>query len=489
MNIFGGFKFLCFLFLLLGNILGSVAEESACKNATDILNKFWDKMNHMQHGTVILINLKNYYCAACAKYLPTWLYVQEEIEKVEMGNVTLFTFDCACSTIMPYCVAFHIEYYPTFRLVYPVYKKDLEDKHVNYIEPMTPIGGHLYEGSLTLAYQETSRVNSIGDVQNMLKTKLCTNILFNSSLLKSCVADAVVQDTEFASTRYVFENLDGSRHLRIQKWNMEKKKQDVENDIMLGLLFTLRNNVTNENDVNLEKIQTLILMLETLTDVYPHLAEDINKIITTINNTSFPISRTEWQKLVDGMQINDYRVQEKLEFKVCEEDMLLCSFWMLYHKLSIYSLLHDSKRYLFFRDLIVQYTKDYLNCQECIQHFLDIQKKCYFGACSIHSAELLVIFLWRVHNSVTLRTVCESISLDLENASKQKTVKGKFLNVDVAFPSEKQCSQCRVGPGLTFISTNFVKNFKNNLYSEEHFDAIDAFDISQVIQYLIAYYE
>lgn len=489
MNVFGELKFLCFLFLLLGNIFSAVAEEAACKNATVILSSFWEKMNNAQHGTVIYINLKNYYCAACAKYLPTWLYLQEEMEKVEMGNVTLFTFDCACSSIMPYCVAFHIEFYPTFRIVYPVYKKDLDDKKVNYIDPLTPIGGQLYEGNLTLAYQETDRMNSISDIQRMLKQKLCNNILFNSSLLKSCVTDTVVEEAGFTNARYMFENLNGAKNLRSQKWNIEKKEHSVENDIFLGLLFTLRNNVTKGNDVNLENIQTLLLMLETLTAVYPHLSEDINKTIASINSMNFPVSRTEWQSAVGEMQIKDYKVQEKLAFTVCEEDMLLCSFWMLYHKLSIHSLLHDSNRYLFFRDLIVKYTKEYLNCQECIQHFLDIQKKCYFGACSIQSAELLVIFLWRVHNSVTLRTVCESITVDLENASKLKTVKGKYVNVDVAFPSEKQCPQCRVGPGLTYISLNFVKNFKNNLYSEEHFDAIDAFDISQVIQYLIRYYE
>lgn len=480
---------LCFLFLLLGNIFYTVAEEAACKNATTILSSFWEKMNNMKHGTAIVINLKNYYCAACSKYLPTWLYLQEEMEKIEMGNVTLFTFDCACSTIMPYCVAFQIEYYPTFRLVYPVYKRDLEDKNVKYIDPMTPIGGQLYEGSLTLAYQSTERMHSIEDVQNMIKKKLCVNILFNSSLLKSCVNDGVVEETGSSNSRYMSENLNESKHLRVQKWDIEKKGNNVENDIILGLLFTLRNNVTNGNEVKLENIQTLLLMLETLKRVYPHLSEDIGKIITSLNSMTFPVSRTEWQSAVDEMQIQDYRVQQKLQFKICEEDMLLCSFWMLYHKLSVHSLLKDPKRYLFFRDLIVQYTKEYLNCQECIQHFLDIQIKCYFGACSIHSAELLVIFLWRVHNSVTLRTICESISIDLENLSKQKTVKGKYLNVDVAFPSEKQCSQCRVGPGLTYISMNLVKNFKNNLYSEEHFDAIDAFDISKVIDYLIEYYE
>lgn len=486
MNIFKKINIFCLLFLLLGNILLTKSEEEACKNATITINEFWNKLKNIQHGNVIYINLKNYYCPACNIYTPIWNSLQEQIQEIENDNVSFFTFDCACSILLPYCVSFDVEYYPTFRILYPVYEKDPKNKNNKYINPLDVIGGELYEGTLTLAYQEMRRADNAYSLQKMIKEKLCSNSFFNNVNLKSCLTSPIKEMEE--DTIVLDSDTHAKKHLRVEKWHAVANREYIEHDIILGLLYVLKNNIFNGKEVKYNNVETLLTMLEVVSNMYPHLSEDINSIITTLKGVTYPINYVDWQELTINFKIKNYQIENKLNFKICEQNMLLCSFWILYHKISVYSLLHDSKNYAFYKDLIVDYTKKYLKCQQCVKHFLNVNKKCYFGSCNIKSPENLVIFLWRLHNSVTLRTICESVANDLKKSSKATSLKSKFLHVDVAFPSEKACKKCRTGNGLTFISLNMVNNYKKKLYSDEHFDAIDAFNINYVLQYLIGYY-
>ncbi|CRG97047.1 conserved Plasmodium protein, unknown function [Plasmodium gallinaceum] len=483
-------KSLYFIFIVIIITLLMKCDE-LCQDADIILNNFWDKINNIKHGNVLIINIKNFYCPACNRYLNIWKKVENEILNFEK-NASLFVFDCSCHLFSSYCRHFDVEYYPTFRLLFPVYDK-MEGNEYIYIAPSDYIGNKTYKGNLLLAYREIQRIKGIDGFQKLMHKYLCNNVNFNHINLKSCISDLPHINKRTLDNIIVEGIINESNSLyedeKANKWNISYNKEDIKHDIIIGLLYTLKQNISMGNDINYSSLESYIDILNIVSYIYKDLANSINEISETLRTYKYPIRYEEWIKLIQNININEYHLDEKnnLHFKVCNENSLLCTFWLLFHKISIYCLQYDKERYNFYLEKITNYTKNYLNCKNCTEHFLNAQKSCYYGFCNIHSAESFVIFLWRIHNGVTLRSMYEHIILDLELGTDNSNNK-KFLNKDIVFPSKYQCENCRSGVGFTKITADVIKKLEKGTYNDQHFDAIDAFNIRNILIFLINFY-
>ncbi|CRH02837.1 conserved Plasmodium protein, unknown function [Plasmodium relictum] len=481
------FKSLYFILIVIINTF--LIKCELCQDADIILTNFWDKINNIKHGDVLIINLKNYYCPACNRYLEIWKKVENDVLYFEK-SVSLFVFDCSCHLFTSYCRYFNVTYYPTFRLLFPVYEKIEENKYM-HISPSEDIGNKTYKGNLLLAYRKVKRIENIYNFQHIMKKYLCNNVNFNHINLKSCILDLSSINKNVLDNTLVggINNSNSSEENEVEKWNIRNNKEDIKHDIIIGLLFTLKKIISMKNYIDYSTLEPYINILNIVSLIYEDLAESLNEISKKLKAYKYPIRYEEWIKLVQNINIGEYYLEENnnFNFKICEKDSLLCTFWLLYHKISIYRLQHDKENYNFYIQVITNYTKSYLNCKNCIEHFLNAQKSCYYGFCNIHSAESLVIFLWRIHNGVTLRTMYEHISLNIQTGTDNLKV-SKFLNKDIVFPSEKQCANCRNGQGFTKITYDIIKKSKNIIHNDEYFDSIDAFNIKNVLKFLINFY-
>ncbi|ANQ10873.1 Sulfhydryl oxidase [Plasmodium coatneyi] len=519
----GLLRVLLLLYIILAN-LPSTRSVDVCKGAEETLSKFWNTIDNAKHGNVILINIKNYYCPACNRYIDVWNKLEEEISNYE-SNVTLFVFDCSCNLFVPYCRFFKVRYFPTFRLLHPVYDyMDSKDTEYKYIAPNTEMVNRQYDKELLLAYREVDRVNNLAQFQRMMQTHLCKNVNFNHIDLKSCYADVPPEEESpeyamfIASTSGPIGGITGkegtnTNRMAVERWKgMTFTKDNLKHDIVRGMLFTLRKNISLGLDVDKSTVEPFLVMTQIVSDMYPELAEWLSDLREELASKRYPLTYEQWSKVVDelaGMEItttlsNDADVKSLVgdtpwnepKFKVCEENSVLCSYWLLFHKISIHCLMRDKERYHFYINALTNYTKNYLNCESCIQHFVTAQESCYYGFCNIHSAESFVIFLWRIHNAVTLRSMYEAIIQETQvqggqsEPTNSKTEKGtKFLNRDLAFPPEKQCKFCRSGIGFTRITPPFIADaVKQKSISDRDFDAIDGFSVKQVLNHLVKVY-
>ncbi|GAB69238.1 hypothetical protein PCYB_146670 [Plasmodium cynomolgi strain B] len=495
-----------------------------CKDAEETLSKFWDTIDNIKHGDVILINIKNYYCPACNRYIDVWNKLEEEISNYE-NNVSLFVFDCSCHLFVPYCRFFKVRYFPTFRLLYPVYDyMESKDSDYMYIAPKTEMVNRQYNKELLLAYREVDRVNNLAQFQRMMQTHLCKNVNFNHIDLKSCYADVPpIEDTSdyamfIAATNGAIGGITtkkgaNANRMAVERWKgMTFTKDDLKHDIVRGMLFTLKKNISLGLDVDMSTVEPFLVMTQIVSDMYPELAKWMGNLREKLTSQEYPLRYEQWSKMVDELSgmgatpnlSNDTGVQNPLgvtpwsepKFKVCEENSVLCSYWLLFHKISVYCLMRDKERYQFYINALTNYTKRYLNCESCIQHFITAQESCYYGFCNIHSAESLVIYLWRIHNAVTLRSMYESIIQEMQVPGGQLELtdgkterKTKFLNRDLAFPPEKQCKFCRSGIGFTRITPPFIADsVKQKSISDRDFDSIDGFSVKQVLNHLVKVY-
>ncbi|SCM26846.1 conserved Plasmodium protein, unknown function [Plasmodium chabaudi chabaudi] len=505
------------LFIVPSLVLKTWASDhlDICKKGEVVLKDFWDKLNNIKHGEILFINIKNYYCPACNKYMDTWNRLERDVLNFEK-NVSMFVFDCSCTIFHPYCRLFQIKYFPTFRLLYPIYDKINDSPEYKYLSPNTKIGNEIYTGNLLLAYNEVERVNKLEEFQILLQTYLCNNVNFNNIDIKSCYYDIlppVIDDNAPNNFPFseIYNNSIGNNRdeteeekekIRLlEKWNSNvNNKEYMKHDIIKGLLFTLKKNISLSVDISKETIEPYINMLQIVEHIYPDLAPALTAIAEKLESFNYPIPHAEWVKLVnkesddeeasvffiDGYDIDVDNVQR---FKVCDNNSVLCTYWLLYHKISVYCLLHDKKEYSYYIESITNYTKNYLNCRNCISHFLKAQKFCHYGFCNIHSAESFVIFLWRIHNSVTLRTTYDHIISDIRLDLLSKSKQIKFLHKDIVFPSEKQCNYCRNNIGFTKVTPNRINEMLNDVpYSSKDFDAVDAFNIMYILQYLVEIY-
>lgn len=520
----GLLRVLLLLYIILAKVPWAQSVD-VCKGAEETLSKFWDTIDRAKHGDVILINIKNYYCPACNRYIDVWNKLEEEIKNYE-SNVTLFVFDCSCPLFVPYCRFFKVRYYPTFRLLHPVYDyMENKDTEYKYIAPKTEMVDRQYNRELLLAYREVDRVNNLVQFQRMMQTHLCKNVNFNHIDLKSCYADVPPEEESheysmfIASTNGAIGGItekEGSNanRMAIERWKgITFTRDELKHDIVRGILFTLKKNISLGLDVDKTTVEPFLVMTEIVSDMYPELAEWLGNLRQKVDSQEYPLSYEQWSKVVDelaGIEIgttfsNEADLQNLLgstpwnepKFKVCEENSVLCSYWLLFHKISVHCLIRDKERYHFYINALTNYTKSYLNCESCIQHFVTAQESCYYGFCNIHSAESLVIFLWRIHNAVTLRSMYEAIIQERQvqggrqpQLTDGKIEKGtKFLNRDLAFPPEKQCKFCRNGIGFTRITAPFIADaVKQKSISDRDFDAIDGFSVKQVLNHLVKVY-
>ncbi|EUD66121.1 hypothetical protein C922_03591 [Plasmodium inui San Antonio 1] len=527
------------LLLLLYIILTSVPcarSEDVCKGAEETLSKFWDTIDKAKHGDVILINIKNYYCPACNRYIDVWNKLEEEISNYE-SNVSLFVFDCSCHLFVPYCRFFKVLYFPTFRLLYPVYDyMDSKGAEYKYIAPKTEMANRQYNKELLLAYREVDRVNNLAEFQRMIQTHLCKNVNFNHIDLKSCYADVatVEESPEYAmfisSTNGLIGEITGkegasANRMVVERWQGTTfTRDDLKHDIVRGMLFTLKKHISLGLDVDKSTVEPFLVMIQIVSDMYPELAQWLGDLREKLTSQRYPLRYEQWSKVVDeiaGMGVsttvgsafgidaraplsNETGLESLLgdtpwsepKFKVCEENSVLCSYWLLFHKISVHCLMWDKERYHFYINALTDYVRKYLNCESCIQHFVTAQESCYYGFCNMHSAESFVIFLWRIHNAVTLRSMYESIIQETQVQGGQPELtdgkterKTKFLNRDLAFPPEKHCKFCRSGIGFTRITPPFIANaLKQKSISDGDFDAIDGFSVQQVLNHLVKVY-
>ncbi|SCO70168.1 conserved Plasmodium protein, unknown function [Plasmodium vivax] len=526
------------VYIILANV-PCARSVDVCKGAEETLSKFWDTIENAKHGDVMLINIKNYYCPACNRYIDVWNKLEEEISNYE-SNVSLFVFDCSCPLFVPYCRFFKVRYFPTFRLLHPVYDY-MEGKNTDYkyIAPETEMANRKYNKELLLAYREVDRVNNLPQFQRMMQTHLCKNVNFNHIDLKSCYADVppVEESPEYAmfiaTTNGAIGGTTGkgganANRMAVERWKGKTfTKDDLKHDIVRGMLFTLRRNVSLGLDVEKSTVEPFLVMAKIVSDMYPELAKWLGDLRERLAAQRYPLRYEQWSKVVDelagmggsapvgtassmggitpvgsasGMEVIPPDVGStpwsEPKFKVCEENSVLCSYWLLFHKISVHCLMRDKERYHFYMSALTNYTRNYLNCESCIQHFVTAQESCYYGFCNIHSAESFVIFLWRIHNAVTLRSMYESIVQETQVRGGQPELtdgkresKIQFLNRDLAFPPEKQCKFCRSGIGFTRITPPFITHaMKQKSVSDLDFDAIDGFSVKQVLNHLVEVY-
>ncbi|SBS88882.1 conserved Plasmodium protein, unknown function [Plasmodium ovale curtisi] len=507
------FVFLCALLIS----ISAVQNTDVCKDADVTLNKLWNLLNNIKHGDVLFINIKNYYCPACTRYIDIWKKVENGVLNLEK-NVSLFVFDCSCHLFASYCRYFDVRYFPTFRLLHPVYDMIENEKEYKYVIPRNAIAGKTYTGELLLAYREVGRVENIIEFQQLMQTYLCKNVNFNYIDLKSCYHDLsyinsntmnnIVQPRTTNDAGVGVGNEKEDRNLSVDRWKLNNtNREDIKHDLIMGLLFTLKRHISLGLDVNSSTVEPFLVMLEIVSRIYTDLELPISELSQKIKAFKYPVKYENWVKFVSNegsgggsdeiggskytVKIGQYSIDDSdaLKFKICEDNSVLCTYWLLYHKISIYCLLHDKENYNFYVQTITNYTKNYLNCENCIQHFLDAQKSCSHGFCNIHSAESVVIFLWRIHNSVTLRSMYENIMVDAQVESTNNSKKQSFLNKDIAFPSELQCKYCRSAIGFTKITTDIAnKLVKDKFHSDQQFDAIDAFSVKHVLNYMVRIY-
>lgn len=509
--------------------LNIVRSDNVCKGADVIVNEFWSKLNNIRHGDVILINIKNYYCPACNRYMNIWNDVEKKILTYEK-NVSLFVFDCSCYLLVPYCRYFDVLYFPTFRLLFPVYDK-INDKEYKYINPSSMIEGEKYNGDLLLAYREVERIDNIYDFKILIEKYLCKNVNFNYNDLRICmnssyilpekknkkkneiyhflfgykndknkeeIKDSVnVMNDDFIENNYDYEE----NKENVERWSnhINFNKDNIKHDIIIGILFTLKKHISLGRDIQKEYIEPFLVMLSIVSNIYNDLEEGLYDIINKLNSFTYPIKYDEWIKYTENINyINEYKLDYNnnnnndtnlISFKLCEQNSVLCSYWLLYHKISVYCLQHDKHNYLYYIEAITNYTKNYLNCQNCIDHFLNAQKFCYYGYCNIHSAESFIIFFWRIHNAVTLRSMYDLLMIDNNTSTPSNNFnKKQFLNQDIVFPTLKQCKNCRNALGFTKITNHTLSTFKNGSITDQSFDAIDSFNVKNVLHYLIHIY-
>ncbi|KJP87403.1 hypothetical protein AK88_02960 [Plasmodium fragile] len=529
-------RVLLLLYIILINV-PCARSVDVCKGAEETLSKFWNTIENAKHGDVILINIKNYYCPACSRYIDVWNKLEQEITNYE-SNVSLFVFDCSCHMFVPYCRFFKVRYFPTFRLLHPVYDyMEGKDTEYKYIAPNTEMVNRKYKKDMLLAYREVDRVNNLVQFQRMMQNYLCKNVNFNYIDLKSCYADVpqVEETPEYAmfiaATNGAIGGITGMNdannvnRMTVDRWKgMPFTKDALKHDIFRGMLFTLKKHISLGLDVDKSTLEPFLVMTQIVSDMYPELSEWLGDLREKLDSQEYPLKCEQWSKFVDelagtdasntvgsGSEMdaiatlsNEEGVQNLLgdtpwsepKFKVCEENSVLCSYWLLFHKISVHCLLHDKERYHFYIDALTNYTKSYLNCESCIKHFVTAQESCYYGFCNIHSAESFVIFLWRIHNAVTLRSMYESIIQETPVQKGQRELtdgkadrKTKFLNTDLAFPPEKQCKFCRNGTGFTRITPPFIADaLKQKSISDRDFDAIDGFSVKQVLNHLVKVY-
>ncbi|SOV17062.1 conserved Plasmodium protein, unknown function [Plasmodium sp. gorilla clade G2] len=531
-------------FLFFWMHINIVRSDNVCKGADVIINDFWNKLNNIRHGEVILINIKNYYCPACNRYMNIWNDVEKKILTYEK-NVSLFVFDCSCYLLVPYCRYFDVLFFPTFRLLFPVYDKMNENEY-KYINPSSMIEGEKYSGELLLAYREVERLDNMYDFKTLIEKYLCKNVNFNYNDLRICMNSSYIYpEKKNKKKNEIYQFLFGDNNEKnkkeikddvkvmiddfkdnnnnnnnndnyyydddnddddddvenkenVERWSnqMNLNNDNIKHDIIIGILFTLKKHISLGRDIEKEYIQPFIVMLSIVSNIYNDLEEGLYDIINKLNSFKYPIKYDQWIKYIENINyINEYKLEYNnkdtnlISFKLCEPNSVLCSYWLLYHKISVYCLQEDEYNYSYYLQVITDYTKNYLNCQNCIDHFINAQKFCYYGYCNIHSAESFVIFLWRIHNAVTLRSMYDLIIIDNNTLTHSNNFnKKKFINKDIVFPTLKQCKNCRNALGFTKISNHTLNTFKNGSFNDQSFDAIDAFNVKKVLQYLIQIY-
>ncbi|VWU49513.1 conserved protein, unknown function [Hepatocystis sp. ex Piliocolobus tephrosceles] len=494
--------------LLVINIQVCKSDDDVCANGDKMLEAFWQKLNTIEHGEAVFILLKNYYCPACVRYMDVWHKLENKYKEVE-NKIHLFTFDCACHLFVPFCRLFQVKYYPTFRLLYPVY--EMEEYNTRYITHNSMIDDRQYVGNLLLCWKEVDKTSNLIDFVSLIKSILCDNIYFNDTYLQSC-SIKLDDKTEIKRLDILWskdkikkddEHIDYVPELPTTKWeDITISKHLIKHDIILGLIFTLKHGISLNADVKHDNIEAYVVMLKIVSKIYKDIKQDLKTIIHILNKLNYPVKYNNWIQIVDSI-INTNKIDNKLlidylhkdksvkafNLQYCPKTSILCTFWLLYHKISIYCLIEDKDNYNYYVEVITDYTKNYLNCKTCINHFLEAQKMCYYGFCNIHSAESVIIYLWRIHNAVNLRTTYDTITSSGQIKSGLFSRKHPMLNKDIAFPSKRQCKVCRHAKGFTKITVEVLSiliRYKN--FTDQIFDAIDAFDVFQVLKFMMFIY-
>jgi len=112
-----------------------------------------------------------------------------------------------------------------------------------------------------------------------------------------------------------------------------------------------------------------------------------------------------------------------------------CAVWQLFHSISLLIAIHYTPvkvsealaKYRFMVD-------EFMDCQVCREHFLKSYDECLFGRCSVGESDdkpkALVLWLWRLHNAVSMRVIREAM------------IKPEGGPIDRRWPAFKECPGC-----------------------------------------------
>jgi hypothetical protein len=135
---------------------------------------------------------------------------------------------------------------------------------------------------------------------------------------------------------------------------------------------------------------------------------------------------------------------EPLEFKQIMQDFIkpfgddyvfcktkTCAVWQLFHGLAAtiaigYAPVDVSEAMSKFRFMV----SNFLDCEACQHHFISSYDHCMFGRCEVKTGEQLMLWLWRLHNAVSVRVLKENPSLSQDGS------------VDRRWPLYRDCEGC-----------------------------------------------
>lgn len=137
---------------------------------------------------------------------------------------------------------------------------------------------------------------------------------------------------------------------------------------------------------------------------------------------------SEWMK--------PFMTQEQKLYLFCTNKN--CAVWQLFHSISI--LISIKYAPVTVAEALPQYrfmVDNFLSCTLCKHHFVSSYDACLFGRCEILTAatdklqrKALVLWLWRVHNAVSVRVLKENPALSQGGS------------VDRRFPAYRDCPGC-----------------------------------------------
>jgi thiol-disulfide isomerase/thioredoxin len=206
--------------------------------------------------------------------------------------------------------------------------------------------------------------------------------------------------------------------------------------------------------------QALIAWLLVLAQILPYasLREDVRKLLSAVRAQPQLAQLEHWREYLSKWSLGGHRYHgEQFDVKVSyssrgcgggrsHSNRFTCSLWVCFHMLAAscapeqggHCPVHPRQ----IMHGIFLMVKWFFGCRECRDHFLAEYHACEHGRCDIDfddpvvSSRGIVIWLWKAHNSVTLRLATQ------HRQNRHVNWRPDPLLRNLAFPSQAHCNLC-----------------------------------------------